>query len=174
MVTIPTLETERLVLRAFRADDFESHAAMVGDPLVMRYIGEGKALGRDEAWRVLAVLAGHWQLRGFGMWAVTLRGEDRMIGRAGFYYPEGWPGFEIGWTLERAAWGQGYATEAARRALAYAFDELGREKVISVIHPENATSIRVAERIGERFDRTHPIRGEERLIYSVTRRGRRD
>ena len=169
MVTIPTLETERLVLREVRAEDFESHAAMVGDADVMRYIGEGRALARDEAWRVLAVLAGHWQLRGYGMWAVTVRGEDRMIGRVGFYYPEGWPGFEIGWALERAAWSKGYATEAARRALAYAFDELRQEKVISVIHPENAASIRVAERIGERFDRTHPIRGEDRLIYSVAR-----
>ena len=84
--------------------------------------------------------------------------------------PEGWPGFEVGWTLARAAWGNGYATEGARRALEYAFDELGEEKVISVIHPENAASIRVAEKIGERFDRTQDVRGQKRLIYSVARR----
>jgi RimJ/RimL family protein N-acetyltransferase len=174
MVAIPTLETERLVLRPFRSGDFEMYAGMAADPLVMRYIGDGKVVGRDDAWRSFAMLVGHWELRGYGLWAVARRGDDRMIGRAGFYYPEGWPGFELGWTFERAAWGNGYATEAARRALAYAFDVLAKDEVISVIHPENAASIRVAERIGERFDRTHPIRGEERLIYSVARTARRD
>jgi len=117
-----------------------------------------------------AMMLGHCELRGYGLWALTRRGDDRMIGRVGFFNPEGWPGFEVGWTLARAAWGNGYATEGARRALAYAFDVLGEETVISVIHPENAASIRVAERIGERFDRTQDVRGQKRLIYSVARR----
>jgi RimJ/RimL family protein N-acetyltransferase len=107
------------------------------------------------------------------LWALARRGDDRMIGRVGFINPEGWPGFEIGWTLARSEWGKGYATEAARRALAYAFDVMGREKVISVIHPENAASIRVAERIGERFERIELVKGEERLIYSIARGDRR-
>ena len=170
MTAIPTLETERLVLRAFRPGDYEAHASMLADPLVTRYLGDGKPLDRHDAWRVLATIIGHWELRGYGLWALTRRGDDRMIGRVGFMNPEGWPGFEVGWTLARAAWGNGYATEAARRALEYAFDVLGEEKVISVIHPENAASIRVAEKIGERFDRTEDVRGQKRLIYSVARR----
>ena len=172
MLTIPTLETERLVLRPLRADDFEAHAAMAADPEVMRYLGDGKVLDRMDAWRGFAALVGHWHLRGYGLWALTQRGDDRMIGRVGFFFPEGWPGFELGWTLAREAWGHGFATEAARRALAHAFEVLGEDRVISVIHPANAASIRVAERIGERFDRTHAIRGEERLIYSVSRPAR--
>ena len=174
MAAIPTLETERLILRPFRADDFEAHASMAADPLVARYLGDGRTLGREEAWRSFAMLIGHWELRGYGLWALTRRGDDRMIGRVGFFFPEGWPGFEIGWTLERAAWGNGYATEGARRVLAYGFETLGEDEVISVIHPDNAPSIRVAERIGERFDRTQQVKGEERLIYSVARAQLRD
>ena len=173
MLSIPTLETERLVLRPYRESDFDDYAAMAADPMVARYLGDGKTMDRMDAWRAFASHFGHWVLRGYGMWALAKRGEDRMIGRVGFIYPEGWPGFELGWTLARDAWGNGYATEGARCALAHAFDVMKKEKVISVIHPDNAPSIRVADRIGERFDHTEPVRGQERLIYSIARDDRR-
>ena len=166
-LTIPRLETERLVLRELRDGDLEEYAPMMGDPEVTRYLGDGRTQTRDEAWRSIAMLVGHWHLRGYGMWAVTERGRDLMIGRVGFFYPEGWPGFEIGWTFGRDAWGKGYATEAARRVLAYGFEEMGRKEIISVIHPDNKASIRVAEKIGERFARMEMVRGIERLIYSI-------
>ena len=104
MDTPPTLTTERLTIRPFALRDFDAYAAMLADPLVTRYLGAGGTLGREEAWRHLAMLIGHWELRGFGMWAVTERGRDEMIGRVGFFEPEGWPGFEIGWTFARHAW----------------------------------------------------------------------
>lgn len=167
-IAIPTLETERLILRELRDGDLEAYAPMMADPEVTRYLGDGRTQTRDEAWRSLAMLLGHWHLRGFGMWAVTGRASDLMIGRVGFFQPEGWPGFEIGWTFARGAWGNGYATEAARRVLAYGFGEMGRKEIISVIHPDNAASIRVAEKIGERFARREMVRGIERLIYSVS------
>src|SRR5205085_2741165 len=72
------------------------------------------------------------------------------VGRIGFWYPEGWPGFELGWMLRRASWGRGYATEGARAALPVAFTELGQSQVLSLIHPDNIASIRVARRLGER------------------------
>ena len=164
---IPRLETERLVLRELRDGDLEEYAPMMADPEVARYLGDGRTQTRDEAWRSIAMLVGHWHLRGYGMWAVTERERDHMIGRVGFFYPEGWPGFEIGWTFGRGAWGKGYATEAARRVLAYGFEEMGRKEIISVIHPDNKASIRVAEKIGERFARKETVRGIERLIYSI-------
>ncbi len=166
-LTIPRLETERLVLRELRDSDLEEYAPMMADPEVARYLGDGRTQTRDEAWRSIAMLVGHWHLRGYGMWAVTERERDHMIGRVGFFYPEGWPGFEIGWTFGRGAWGKGYATEAARRVLAYGFEEMGRKEIISVIHPDNKASIRVAEKIGERFARKEMVRGIERLIYSI-------
>lgn len=169
MDAIPTLRTERLTLRPFAPRDFDAYAAMLADPEVTRYLGTGATLRREEAWRHLAMLVGHWQLRGFGMWAVVPHGRDEMVGRVGFFQPEGWPGFEIGWTIARHSWGRGYATECARAALDHAFGALGRRKVISVIHPENEASIRVARKIGEAFEREATVNGNPRLIYSIER-----
>jgi RimJ/RimL family protein N-acetyltransferase len=163
----PTLETKRLVMRALRDEDLDAYAAMSADPDAMRYIGDGKTMTRPEAWRSLAFMCGHWTLRGFGMWAVTLRGDDRMIGRAGFLQPEGWPGFEIGWHFAREAWGHGYATEAAQRALDFCGEHLRQREVISLIYPENEPSIRVAERLGEKFLRMHEMRSGQVSVYGM-------
>jgi len=113
---------------------------------------------------------GHWALRGHGMWAVEEKASGRLVGRVGPFNPEGWPAFEVGWALARDCWGKGYATESARRALAYAFTELGREHVISMIRPENVPSIKVAERIGERLESRSELFGREVLIYGIDRR----
>lgn len=85
------------------------------------------------------------------MWAVEDRATGAFVGKIGFAEPEGWPGFELAWTLARRWWGFGYATEGARAALAYAFGTLKKDRVISLIRPENLASIRVAERLGERM-----------------------
>ena len=157
-VTAVTLETERLRLRMFRQEDFEAHAEICADPEVMRYL-TGQPMARHESWRHLAMIVGHWHLRGYGHWAVELRSGGPIIGRLGFWNPEGWPGFELGWTLGRQHWGKGYATEGARAALEHAFTVMGHDHVISVIHPENRASIRVAERLGETFERQTEIPG---------------
>lgn len=164
------IDTDRLCLRMFRSEDFEAYARLLGDPLVMRYIADGRPLRRNEAWRNLALILGHWQLRGFGLWAVEERASGRLVGRIGFFQPEGWPGFEIGWLLSPSVWGRGYATEGARAALAHAFEELGAEHVISLIHPENEASVRVAERIGERLEGSTEVAGQVALVYGVDRR----
>lgn len=164
-----TLETERLILRMWREDDdFETYAQMCADLEVMRYLG-GKTFSRMEAWRHMAFLIGHWHLRGYGHWAVEEKASGRFIGRIGFLNPEGWPGFEIGWTLGREHWGKGYATEGARRALEYAFTELDQDHVISLIHPENRGSIRVAERLGEQPEGKAQIMGFDVLVYGMDR-----
>ena len=168
-VLIPELETERLILRALGEEDFDDYARMCADPDVMRYLGEGQPLTRPEAWRQMAFIIGHWQLRGYGLWAVEEKTSGKLVGRIGFYNPEGWPGFELGWTLARGAWGKGYATEGARRALAYAFADMGREKIISLIHPENLASIRVAERLGEKPEGRAELFGHEVLVYGIDR-----
>jgi len=162
------LETERLILRRWREDDFEAYASLCADPQVMRYLG-GKTFDRTETWRHLAMMIGHWQLRGYGLWAVEEKATGQFAGRIGFLNPEGWPGFELGWTLKREFWGKGYATEGARRALEYAFKELDKQHVISLIHPENLSSIRVAERLGEMLEGTATIMGIDVLVYGVDR-----
>jgi RimJ/RimL family protein N-acetyltransferase len=162
------LETERLILRMWREDDFEAYAELCADPEVMRYLG-GKTLDRTEAWRSMAMFVGHWQLRGYGHWAVEEKDSGRFAGRVGFLNPAGWPGFEIGWTFKREFWGKGYATEGGRRALEYAFKELDKPHIISLIHPENRPSIRVAERLGETLEGTAKVMGIDVLVYGVDR-----
>ena len=164
------VETERLILRMWRESDFEPYAEMCADPEVMRYIGVGgKPMNRAEAWRNLAMVIGHWHLRGYGMWAVEERASGELVGRVGCWRPEGWPGFEVGWILRRGFWGRGFATEAARASLDYAFGGLNQPHVISVIHPENRASIRVAERLGERLEGKTEVFGIEVLVYGIGR-----
>src|SRR5438270_8252591 len=146
-----TLETDRLTLRMLRESDLDAYAEMCADPEVMRYVGDGQPLARPMAWRNLALMVGHWSLRGYGLWAAGEGASGALAGRVGFWNPEGWPGFERGWMLRRASWGRGYATVGARAALRYAFTRLGQPHVISLIHPDNAASIRVAHRLGERL-----------------------
>jgi len=163
-----TLETDRLRLRWFRENDFPELLAISSDPEVMRFIG-GKPLTQFEAWKSMAAYIGHWHFRGYGVWAVEEKSSGKLIGRIGFMNPPGWPDFELGWTLARASWRKGYATEGAGRALSYAFTELDRDYVISCIHPENINSIKVAERLGEKASGETELLGHPVLIYRITR-----
>jgi RimJ/RimL family protein N-acetyltransferase len=94
-MNFPVLETERLILRMWRNEDFETYAEMCADLEVMRFLG-GKTMTRLEAWRHMGFLIGHWMLRGYGHFAVEEKSSGRFIGRIGFLNPEGWPGFEMG------------------------------------------------------------------------------
>ena len=163
------LETARLRLRHFRAADLDPYAALCADPEVMRYVGDRSVLSREDAWRQMAMLAGHWHLRGFGMWAVEERTTGAFVGRVGLYYPEGWPDREVAWALARPFWGRGYATEAARAALGEAFGRLGWARVISLIDPANTRSVRLAERLGERLEGEATIRGHRVAVYALPR-----
>ena len=163
-----TLESERLLLRWLREDDFDQYARMCRDPEVMRFLG-GELLTDIEVWRQMASIMGHWYFRGHGIWAVEEKSTGNLIGRIGLIYPIGWPAFELGWTLARESWGQGYATEGAQRALQYAFTEMGREHVISLIAPANVASARVAERLGEKIEGQTELLGKEVLIYGIER-----
>jgi RimJ/RimL family protein N-acetyltransferase len=155
----------------FRAGDAGAYAAICADPEVMRFLN-GAPLSRVEAWRHLAMIVGHWVLRGYGTWAVEERATGLLVGRVGFIEPDGWPGFELGWTLGRPWWGRGYATEAARAALEHAFTALDREHVISLIHPENVRSIRVAERLGQVPEGRTEVLGFPVVVYGVRRPAR--
>lgn len=162
---VPLLHTERLLLREFRPDDFEAYAAMMADPEVTRHLADGRPLGRVDAWRQMAMFAGHWALLGFGVWAVEERATGAFVGRIGCFHPEGWPAFEIAYTLARPAWGKGYAREGAAAALRWARETLGRDAIISVIRPGNVGSIRVAESLGAVPDGTVDFYGGSALVY---------
>jgi len=136
MTKVPIIETERLILREFRQDDFPVYEKLAADIDVMRYLG-GKTMNQVEAWRHMAFMVGHWTLRGYGYFALEEKATGEFIGRAGFTNPTGWPGFELGWTIAPWRQRQGFAFEAAQRLLRFAFEDLDKEHVISLIHRDN-------------------------------------
>jgi RimJ/RimL family protein N-acetyltransferase len=166
----PRLETERLILRPFQALDVDAQAAMMGDDVVMRFLG-GRALSREDAWRKL--LGGHafWSLLGYGYWAVDRRSDGAMIGQIGFadFKRDVTPGFEhipeMGWLFARETFGQGYATEAVMAALAWADETLGVDEIVAIIDTDNASSIRVAEKAGFDVCEEAQYRGEPILLF---------
>lgn len=163
---IPEIETERLRLCALDNRHFEAYAAMLADAGSTRFVGDGQPLDRMNAWRSMAMLLGHWHLRGYGMWAVERKDDGRFIGRVGLHNPEGWPDIELGWMLVPDERHKGQATEAARAALDFAFKRLRVPRAISLIRAENSASERVARRIGGRQGTTIDFLGAATLVYT--------
>lgn len=133
----------------------------------MRYLG-GKTFDRIQAWRHLAYLIGHWAFLGYGYYAVEEKATGNLVGRVGYTNHPGWPAFELGWTIIPEYQGRGYATEAARMLLKYAFDALGQPRVISLIHPDNAPSRRVAEKLGQKLEGETVVLTMPVLIYAIS------
>lgn len=148
MTPEPRIDTERLILRPPRAEDFEGWAALMGDEDAARFIGGVQP--RELAWRGFLTLVGAWQIQGFGMFSVIERAGGTWIGRVGPWRPLGWPGTEVGWGLLRTHWGHGYAHEAAVAAIDWSFANLAWTEVVHCIAPENTASIRLARRLGSR------------------------
>jgi RimJ/RimL family protein N-acetyltransferase len=168
-VAIPTLETERLVLRPLGEADVEPLHAIMQDPDVMQYIGDRQIPTLQETWRAVAGWIGHWALRGYGLWAVEERGSGDVIGRIGLINPIEWPGPEVGYMLGKPWWGRGYATEAARAAMDWGFETMGFERLISLIAPANAASIAVAAKLGETPRGEVELFGNRVLVYAIDR-----
>jgi RimJ/RimL family protein N-acetyltransferase len=166
---IPTLETQRLILRGFRETDVDALTGIAADPIVRPFLTDGSLPLREACWRQIALWVGHWAIRGFGMWAVEERDSGTFVGRIGLWQPEGWPGTEAGWLLGREWWGRGYAMEAARASMDWGFNHLDVPELLSLILPDNQPSIAVAERIGERYRGQVPFRGGSTGLWAITR-----
>jgi RimJ/RimL family protein N-acetyltransferase len=149
MHEFPLLETERLMLRCPQEADLDGFAEMMADEEAMRFLGGVKP--RTEAWRTLATLAGSCVIRGYTLFSVIDKASGEWLGRIGPWFPEAWPGTEVGWGLKRSAWGKGYAVEAAEASIGFAFDRLGWDEVIHTIAPDNTPSQAVAKRVGSRY-----------------------
>ena len=137
--------------------DWDSVHEMLGDEECVRYT-IGSPLTHWQTWRMLAAYIGHWQLRGYGPYAVVDDSSDATIGIVGLWFPGDWPEPEIKWSLVRRVWGRGFATEAARGVRDMAARELGWTRLISLILPENERSKGVALRLGGVHERTIPFR----------------
>jgi RimJ/RimL family protein N-acetyltransferase len=149
----PRIETERLILRGFTREDLDAHAATLGDEEVMRHIG-GSPVNREDSWRRLMMGVGMWPLIGMGPWAVELKSDGRMVGHCGFFQFNrameppilGEP--EMGWIFDRSVHGQGIAFEACSAALEWAEREIAAASYPAIIDLENASSMKLAERLG--------------------------
>jgi RimJ/RimL family protein N-acetyltransferase len=145
----PVIETERLILRPWRGEDIAPNTAMLSDPDTARFItADGKPVDEMNGWRNAAIMSGHWALYGFGMFVVEEKSSGKFAGRVGPWFPPAWPGFEVGWGIAREFRGKGYALEAARATIDWAFSTFDIDRIIHSIDRENTASQAVARRLG--------------------------
>ena len=168
---VPVIETPRLRLRGHRIDDFADCAAMWADPNVTRHIG-GKPLTEEEVWARVLRYVGHWSWMRFGYWAVEEKSSGGFVGDLGFadFKREIEPSLqglpELGWVLASHAHGKGYATEAARAAIAWGAEHFGPGDTVCLIHPDNLASLRVAEKCAFRESLRTSYKGHPVILFS--------
>ncbi len=143
------LETERLILRRPKAADLQPSLDFL---MSERAIGVGGPFTVGQAWRHFGYELGHWEIHDFGMWAVTLKGDDTILGLVGPWFPADWPEREIGWMMFENAEGKGFAQEAATAAIHHARTQLGWTNFVSYISKGLDRSIALAERLGATLD----------------------
>jgi RimJ/RimL family protein N-acetyltransferase len=168
-MSVPVLETERLILRGHAASDFPAYARMWADPNVTRFIG-GAPLSEEEAWGKFLRTFGMWAATGFGFWSVVEKGSGLRVGETGFLegrreiFPslQGIP--EVGWALVPQAQGKGLATEAVRAVLGWGDSHFGKVRMACIIAPENIASRRVADKTGFRETRQTTYKGEPTVM----------
>ncbi|THV32227.1 GNAT family N-acetyltransferase [Glycomyces paridis] len=159
------IETERLLLRPLAATDAPALAPINADPEVMRHIGNGQPLTPEATEARTAAAAAHWASHGWGVFAVEERDGGAFVGWAALatptFLPEILPATEVGWRIARDRWGRGYAPEAARAAIGFAFGEIGLDRLVSCVNAANAASIRVTEKLGMTLERETVVPGYE-------------
>lgn len=167
----PVLETDRLRLRAHRADDYATCLAIWSDPAVIRFIG-GVPFDGEQVWDRILRYAGLWSLLGYGYWAVEEKASGRYIGDIGYadlkrdMAPSLDGMLEFGWVLAPHSHGKGYASEAIAAVTAWSEQHLGDLRAVCIISPENAASIRVAEKAGFREWQRTTYHGHPTVVFS--------
>ena len=144
-------------MRPWRDEDLDAFADFCADEESTRYLGG--VCNRADAWRRMAVIAGHWALRGYGLWVIEDKATSAFAGYSGLWNPEGWPGPEVTWSVCTPFRRRGYAVEAAQRARQFAYDELKWPTAVSVIHPDNSASRHVAVRVGAVLEKRTELKG---------------
>jgi RimJ/RimL family protein N-acetyltransferase len=146
------LETQRLILRQFRESDGPDLHEYYSDAAATQYTG-GPNKTEEDTWRTLCAMLGHWQVRGYGPYAVEEKTSHKVLGPVGFWYPMGWPEPEIKWALAAPHWGKGFACEAAKAVQVAGKKYLPNISLISLIHPDNAASIKLATSVNAVFEK---------------------
>jgi RimJ/RimL family protein N-acetyltransferase len=168
ITSVPCLHTERLVLREYRRGDFDAFAAHLADPVSTAHLG---ANDRHAAWRIFCSQAGLWLLDGAGWWAVEEKETGQVVGTIGAFFREEATVMELGWNTWRAFGGKGYANEAATAAVYHALQIRREPKVRALIASDNESSLRVARRLGLRYEAETEIHGKAVGVYAREREG---
>lgn len=163
----PEITTERLVFRDWRESDVDPFLAFYRDPQ-SAVVYDSADAKRSDVWRRVGLIIGHWQLRGFGVWALEDRQSHRFAGYSGLWYPDDWDDIEIGWGIAPEFRGQGYAAEAAARVRHYGYRERSLKRLVSYIEPQNKASRRVAEKLGAVPDGEFRLRDKIHTVYLHT------
>jgi RimJ/RimL family protein N-acetyltransferase len=167
---VPGILTRRLRLRGWREGDVELMTAIYAEPEVVRYL---RPLDLDGTRQQLSRFVDHWKEHGFGLWAVEDRASGRLIGRIGLVHHDDWTetsyDAEVGWTLERATWSRGLATEGGAAALRFGFETKGMERIISIAHRENVASQRVMEKLGLKREGATNWRDQPVVWFTISR-----
>jgi RimJ/RimL family protein N-acetyltransferase len=164
---MPEIETARLRLRECSLKDLDALSIIRADPQVMQYIGNGKPQSREQVRDVILEIQEHWRNHQFGRWAVEHKGDEKIIGLCGLSYLEDTSEVELGYTLERNYWHQGFATEAASACLRYGLEELKLDRIIAVAFPENIGSRKVMNKIGMRYVKTANFYEGSLVYYEI-------
>ena len=158
------LETEKLVLRQFQEADWRDLHDYYSDASATKYT-VGREFSEGETWRTMCGMIGHWQLRGYGPYAVEEKSSGKVLGTVGFWYPNDWPSPEIKWALAPQYWGKGFASEAARAVQMAGRQYIPHISLISFILSENQASINLALAIGAKLEKAVQFRGRKWYIY---------
>ena len=166
---MPEIQTARLRFRQLTRNDLDALALIVSDAEVMKYLGieAGATLTRDETEVALDKMIYFWKLHGLGRWAVVNREDEKLVGLCGFRLHDATP--ELFYLFARESWGKGLATEAARAALRYGFEELGVERIIAVTRHANVASIRVMNKAGMKYEKEMTHFGVFAVCYVANR-----
>jgi ribosomal-protein-alanine N-acetyltransferase len=166
------LETRRLRLRPFTAEDAPDHLRLYRDPEVTRWLPGGpfdEEAAPVRSARALARFRECWAEHGFGVWALIAKGTERLVGQCGLLPLAGSPDIEILYLLERDQWGRGLAAEAAGEVLRHAFEDLRLPRIVAVTRPEHAASRRVMEKVGMRQEADRDVFGLHAVCYGISR-----
>jgi [ribosomal protein S5]-alanine N-acetyltransferase len=163
------LETSRLRLATWSREEWAELRPLATDPQVVRYINAGQPLPDERIQEFVTRQCGHWEKSRFCMWKLLPRESDELIGFCGLQPLPETTEIEIGWWLAPARWGKGLATEAARLAMAYGFEEARLDRIVAVAHPANRASLRVMEKLGMKFEKETVHRGFDVVLYGIAR-----
>ena len=167
--SVPEIETDRLLMRRITLDDLDEFARRIfADPDVIRYMAKRDMTPQERAKRVYTVSNQNWLTHGYGGWLITDKADGQLIGECEFDTEEV-SGVELGYSLAKAYWGKGIATEAARAATRFGFENAKLERIVAVVVPDNEASWRVLERIGFVYEKRTHAYGFDVVYYAITR-----